>query len=217
MNKTADFIKQVFISKSIYRILFNWQVLEHCRDLKGICLDLAGGINPSYQRYWSFDQSAKLINTDYNKNKKPDLEVDFNQCLPFEDGYADNIFLFNAIYIVRNPKNFFKEVFRVLKPNGKFYFSSPFILNEAREPDDFRRYTSEGIEMLLKETGCNNFQIIPFGNRFTAACFILNDFFLFNFIRFIFYSLAVLFDRLVPKKLNQLHPCPLGYFIITSK
>jgi len=49
--KIFNFIKQVFQGKSIYRILFNWQVQEHCQNLTGKCLDLAGGKNPSYYHY----------------------------------------------------------------------------------------------------------------------------------------------------------------------
>jgi len=217
MNKTLDFIKQVFKGKSIARILFNWQVEKHCQNLKGRCLDLAAGINPSYQKYWSLDPDIELVTVDYNKNKNPDLIISFDQRFPLEDNSFDNIFLFNAIYIAKNQENILKEVNRVLRPGGKFFFNSPFIFNEAREPNDFRRLTSQGIELLLKQSGFNDFKIIPYGERFTVAAFLWHSFFLFDFIRFFVFLKMIVFDKLIPKKIKKKHPCPIGYFIIVKK
>jgi len=213
MNKTFDFIKQVFQGKSIARILFNWQVQKYCQNLTGKCIDLAGGKNPSYYRYWSFKNGAELIKTDIDG----DLKVDLNNDLPFNDSSIDNIFFFNAIYIIKNPEKLMKEINRILKKDGKLFIVSPFIFNEAKEPDDFRRLTSQGLEELLKQGGFNDFKIIPFGERFTAGVHLWHSFFIFNFIRLIAFTKALLFDKLIPKKIKKLHPCPLGYFIIIKK
>ena len=215
--KTFDFIKQVFQGKSFYRILSNWQIQKHCRNLSGLCLDLAAGEKPSYTQYWSFSQGARLIKTDYNETKGVNLRIDFNQPLPLSDDSLDNIFLFGAIYIVKEPDKLVKEIYRVLKKNGKFFIVSPFVFNEANEPDDFRRLTSQGLSDLLTESGFSNFLIIPFGERFSASAHLLHSFFVFNFIRFVVFSLALLFDELIPNKIKRLHPCPVGYFVIAKK
>jgi len=207
--KIFDFIKQVFQGKSIYRILFNWQVQKYCQNLTGQCLDLAGGKEPSYHKYWSFKNDAELIKTD--------LEVDLNKELSFEDNSIDNIFFFNAIYIIKNPEKLLKEINRILKKDGKLFIVSPFIFNEAKEPDDYRRLTSQGLEELLKQGGFSDFKINPFGERFTAGIHLWHSFFIFNFIRLIAFTKALLFDKLIPKKIKKLHPCPLGYFIIVKK
>jgi len=217
MNKIFDFIKQVFQNKSISRILFNWQVKKYCQNLTGRCLDLASGENPSYHQYWSLTQGTELIRTDYNQNKKPDLKVDLNEPLPFEDNYFDNIFLFNAIYIIKEPEKLIKEISRVLKKSGRLFMNSPFISNEAQEPDDFRRLTSQGLEHMLKRGGFSDFKIIPYGERFTAGVHLWHSFFIFNFIRLIAFTKALILDKLIPNKIKKLHPCPLGYFIIAKK
>jgi len=209
MNKTFDFIKQVFQGKSIYRILFNWKVQEYCQNLNGKCLDLAGGKDPSYHKYWSFNDDAKLIKTD--------LEVDLNKDLPFEDNSIDNILFFNAIYIIKYPVKLMKEINRILKKDGKLFISSPFISNEAKEPDDYQRFTSQGLERLLKKSNFNNFEIVPFGERFTAGVYLWHSFFIFNFIRLIVFAKALLLDKLIPKKIKKLHPCPILYFVIVKK
>ena len=213
MNKIFDFIKQVFGGKSIYRILFNWQIQEHCQNLTGKCFDLAGGKDPSYHRYWSFEDNAELIKTDLDG----DFKVDLNNDLPFNDNSIDNIFFFNAIYIIKDPEKLIKEINRILKKDGKLFIASPFIFNEAEEPNDFRRFTSQGLEDLLWKGSFSSFEIISFGERFTAGIHLWHSFFIFNFIRLIAFSKAMLFDRLVPKKIKRLHPCPLGYFVIVKK
>jgi len=213
MNKTFDFIKQVFKGKSIYRILFNWQVQEYCRNLTGKCLDLAGGKNPSYYRYWFLKNDAELIKTDLDS----DFKVDLNKELPFDDSSINNVFLFNAIYIIKEPEKLMKEINRILKGNGKLFIASPFIFNEAEEPNDFRRYTSQGLEELLWKSNFSDFEIIPFGERFTAGIHLWHSFFIFNLIRLIAFTKAMLFDKLIPKKIKRLHPCPLGYFVIVKK
>lgn len=203
-----NFLKQAFGGKTIYRILFNWQVEKNCNGLKGVCLDLAGGREPSYEKYWDL-KCDKLIKTD--------IETDLNKPLPFADNFADNIFLFNAIYILEKPEETLKEIFRVLKPDGRLFLSSPFIANEMPEPHDYRRFTSEGLGKILKEAGFKNIKIIPFGERFSASAHLLHNFFLFNFVRFFSFIAALGLDKMIPKKIKKLHPCPMGYFVINKK
>jgi len=217
MNKFIDFTKQVFRGKSISRILFNWQVAKHCQNLKGKCVDLGSGRNPSYSGYWSFAQGAKLIRSDVDIDKNTDLIIDLNKPLPLTDNSVDNIFLFNAIYIIRKPEELLKEIQRVLKNQGQLFMASPYISNEMREPDDFRRLTSQGLEDLMLKSGFSDFQIIPFGERASAGVHLWHPYFLFNFIRFFAFSKGLLLDRLLPKKIKRLYPCPLGYFIIAKK
>lgn len=200
-----DFIKQVFRGKTISRILFNWKISEYCKDLRGVCLDLAGGKNPSYQKYWDL-KCDRLIKTD--------IEVDLNKPLPYGDNFADNIFLFNAIYILENPSETLKEIYRILKPDGKFFLSSPFIANEMPEPHDYHRFTSEGLMNVLKEVGFKKIEIISYGERFSASTYLLHIFFIFDFIRFFVFFFAIALDKLIPRKIKKLHPCPIGYFVI---
>ncbi|MBU2472890.1 MAG: class I SAM-dependent methyltransferase [Patescibacteria group bacterium] len=216
MNKFFNFTKEVFTGKSLGRILFNWQVQKHCQNLKGISIDLAAGSNPSYYRYWGLDKN-KVIKVDYKEKEGVDVVANLNHDLPFKDNHADNIFLFNAIYIIEEPKNLLREIRRVLKPGGIFFFNSPLINNEAPEPNDYRRLTSQGLTKLLEGSGFSNFEIIPLGERFSAGVNLWHSFFIFNFIRFFAFAKALLLDKLIPKKIKKLHPCPISYFVIAKK
>jgi SAM-dependent methyltransferase len=216
MNRKYDFIRQVMRGRSIGRILINWLIEEHCRDLHGTMIDLAAGGEPSYRRYWDI-RSTTFITTDYDKGKSVDVVQDLNQPLQFKDNYADVMFLFNAIYIVRDPVNVLKEVHRVLKPNGQFFMTTPLIFSESKEPHDYWRFTSEGTEQILLGAGFSRYQIIPIGERFTAIAFLLHPFFYFKIVRLAAYRLAIFLDKCIPSKLRRMHPTPIGYFVIAQK
>lgn len=186
----------------------NWQVFEHCRNLQGVLIDLGAGEDPSYQKYWQIGPS-KLI--------KADMEIDLNKPLPFDDNYADAIFLFSVIYIIKKPEELIKEVFRILKNEGKLFIYSPFIFNESREPDDYLRFTSQGLDRLLKETGFSQYRIMPVGGRFTAALYLSEKIFFLKTLKMFARIAALFLDKVYPQKLKELHPCPLGYFIEAIK
>jgi len=208
MSRFADFTKQVLSGKTIYRILFNWQVKENCDGLQGVCVDFAGGKSPSYEKYWNL-KCDKMIKTD--------IETDLNKPLPFGDNFADNAFLFNAIYILENPESTLKEISRILKAGGQIFISSPFIANEMPEPHDYCRFTSEKLKNIMQNAGFKDAEIIPFGERFTASVHLLHNFFLFGFVRFFVFAAALALDKIIPKKMKKLHPCPAGYFVRAIK
>ena len=116
--------------KSIFRQPY-WQVVIFLLVLLPIVMvlsfpprvhrDLAAGSNPSYYRYWGLDKN-KVIKVDYKEKEGVDVVANLNHDLPFKDNHADNIFLFNAIYIIEEPKNLLREIRRVLKPGGIFFF-----------------------------------------------------------------------------------------------
>lgn len=216
MNKIFDFIKQVYSGKTISRILFNWQVKNNCQNLKGVCVDLASGKNPSYQRYWKLN-CDKFIRSEYIGDNRPDLVVDLNRKIPLADNYADNVFLFNALYILKKPEESLKEVYRILKTGGILFLSSPFIANEMPEPDDYFRFTSQKLKDMLNEAGFSEVKIVPYGERFSATAYLLHNFFFFNTVRFFVFTAALFLDKIIPRKMKDSHPAPIGYFVIARK
>ncbi len=215
MVKILDFIKEVFKGKSIYRILFNWQVAKNCKNLTGEVLDLAGGNNPSYHRY--LPKNLKIIKTDISLHSNLDLVIDFNKKLPFANKSQKTIFLFNAINIVKDINGLFSELFRILAKDGQLFLSSLFLANEMMEPDDFSRLTFQGLRCELEAVGFKDIKIIRIGERFTATAHLLHRFFIFNIVRIFAYSLSLLLDKLIPSKIKKNHSCPIGYFCVVKK
>lgn len=210
-----DLIKEVHRNKSIARIMLNWHIKEHCNGMTGIVVDLASG-NPSYYKYINHEK-IKIIRADCDKNMEPDIIIDFNKALPFKDGEVNHILFFNALYVAKSPQETLGECARILKDGGTLYVGSPFIFNESREPHDYFRFTSEKLEQMLYGVGFRDVEIIPMGERFTAASFLVGTFLFFSSLRFALYAAAILFDRILPKKIKRLHPCPIGYFCIAKK
>ena len=104
-----------------------------------------------------------------------------------------------------------------MKPSGKLFLTSPFIFNEAKEPSDYWRFTSEALEKLLRESNFDQFKIIPIGERFSAVAYLVSPFLIFWPIKFVFYALAIGLDKIIPKKLKLKQPCPIGYFVEVKK
>ena len=209
-----NFISQVFAGKSLGRILFNRAVAENTRLLSGRVIDLAGGAH-SYAKY--LPTGVTLVVTDHVMHGGVDVVVDLNKTLPFPDASEQVLLCFNAVYILNDRSAFFKEAKRVLKSGGKLIFSSPFITNEMREPHDYVRLTSEGIAKELEVAGFSQFTISPYGERGSAAIYLLHPIFLFNTIRLPFFVLGLLIDRMLPVSLSDAHPAPIGYMVTVTK
>lgn len=216
MNKFSILFRETHRGKTIARTLFNWEVFKHVKSVDGVIIDLGGGKSPSYERFWNI-KPEKFIRVDINEKSEPDVIADLNKPLPFSSDFADAIFLFSVIYILKNPADILKEVNRILKPGGKLFLTSPFIFNEAKEPNDYWRFTSEGLERLLKESGFNEILIKPVGERFSAAAYLISPFLFFWPVKFAFYTLALILDQLIPMRLKYKQPSPIGYFIESKK
>lgn len=200
--------------KSIGRILFNEEVRTCCAKLSGRVLDIAGGATPSYLAH--LPQGIDLVRTDL-KPAPGIAMLDMNAPFPFPDASFDAVLCFNSLYIADEPSALAREIYRVLKPQGKCFISSPFIGNEMPEPHDYRRFTAEGLERLFHGTGFSSIEIRRMGERGSAAMALLSPFCVFNAVRACFYPLALLLDRMVPHKVRRGHPAPLGYFCVMER
>lgn len=216
MNYLINLLKETYRGKTIARTLFNWEILKHVKNVNGVVIDLGGGKKPSYERFWQI-KPDKFIRVDIDEKVGPNVVADLNKPLPFSDNFADVVFLFNVIYILENPPAVIKEINRVLKPGGKLFLTSPFVFNEAKEPADYWRLTGQGLEKILKDSGFKEFSIIPVGERFSASTYLISPFLFFWPVKFAFYCLALLFDKLIPKKLKLKQPCPIGYFVEATR
>jgi len=209
-------LKETYRGKTIARTLFNLEIGKSVKNIRGIIIDLGGGFKPSHERFLEI-KTEKIIKVDINEKTEPDIVADLNEHLPFPDSYADTAFLFNVIYILEDPVKTLREINRILKSGGKLFITSPFVFNEAKEPNDYWRFTSEGLEKLLKESGFHDYFITPSGERFSAVAYLISPFLFFWPIKFLFYATSIVLDRFIPKKLKLKQPCPIGYFIEAIK
>ena len=203
--------------KSIYRVLSRAILKTHCPPLTGRVIDLASGGHSDYRYFLNLSKEAQYITSDIKKEGGVDVVLDLTQKLPFESGSFDAALLFNCLYIFENPKDVLKEINRVVRPGGFLLTLTPFVFNEIPEPVDYWRFTSQGLMKILTQAGFKEIEIIPFGERFSAAVSLLNKFLIFDFFKPFVYWLAVQFDKIVPKNVKKNHPCPLGYLTIARR
>ncbi len=216
MSHTPSFWRSVYRGKTIYRYLFERTLVSHVSHIHGKVLDIGSGGNPEYYRYLNATQ-CQFTKTDYQKRPGVDSVLDFNKLFPFENDSFDTVCLFHALYIADNPHHVLSEIKRVLKPGGTLVLSMPFIANEMPQPHDYHRYTSEGLDVLLSNSGLTSLVRERIGERFTACCYLLTPFLKWWPLRMIAYSFSLAFDWCIPKKITTRHPCPIGYFYVAKK
>lgn len=162
----------------------NWKYLKKSMQMaskkyiSGICLDIGSGNSP-YKKYLNVDEYISVDNketqaTSYQKNQN-EVNADAKD-LPFSDKYADSVLLNQVLEHVDDYDAVLSEIHRVLKDDGKFILSVPFIYHIHGEPNDYFRFSEYGIQHILQK---HNFKILEFeyqGYVGTTLVSILNSF-----------------------------------------
>ncbi|MBO7311974.1 MAG: class I SAM-dependent methyltransferase [Alistipes sp.] len=129
--------------------------VEAAKRVEGHILEIGTGtgygvdiIAPHAERYVTIDKCRSVELGQMPSN------VEFLQCavppLPFEDSSFDYVVSFQVIEHIKRDKEFVKEVYRVLKPGGKFIVSTPNApMSLTRNPWHIREYTPEQFSGLL--------------------------------------------------------------------
>jgi SAM-dependent methyltransferase len=151
------------------------------------------------------------------------------ESIPEVDNYFNLAISQEVLEHVENPILAVNEIHRVLKKGGKFYCQVPFIIGYHPGPNDYWRFTKEGIVVLLKNAG---FDIIEVGvavGSGTGFYRILVEFFatlfsviipnLYIFFKgiFAFCFYPVKFLDYFFKFSNQRDRIPGGYYVIAKK
>jgi ubiquinone/menaquinone biosynthesis C-methylase UbiE len=118
--------------------------------------------NASNIKYIGLDFSQVMIDeaTELNQNLIDEQKVSFINgsvnSLPFKDNSIDYITTTNTVYFWPSLKENAKEIYRVLKPNGKVLigYRSKDLMDKIELANyGFNKYTKDEIEALLKDTG----------------------------------------------------------------
>ena len=101
-------------------LYFGWykQITEQLTE--GITLELGGGTG-NLKEF-----SPNVFCTDIVKVPWLDAVVDA-QSLPFKKNSLDNVVLFDVLHHIENPRLFFNEAVRTLKPGGRVVIVDPYI------------------------------------------------------------------------------------------
>jgi len=114
--------------------------------------------NPNVKKYIGLD----FAQGKYADLKQPDITWD-GKTIPLDDASVDCAMATEVLEHCYEPLTVFKEIKRVLKQDGVFFFTVPFLWPLHDTPHDYYRYTPFSLERLLTEAGFENIQIKPMG------------------------------------------------------
>jgi len=153
---------------SFYIIRKSWlgAVTELKPKLKGKVLDLACGVMP-YKKYLLSDKVEDYIGidlepTEYHHAVKPDFYwngVD----IPLENASVDFVLATEFLEHYFDTAVILKEIKRVLKPGGVFFFTVPGIWPLHEAPYDYHRFTPFALEEHFKKSEFTSWEIKPLG------------------------------------------------------
>jgi len=132
--------------------------------LKGDLLDIGCGKMPYKNYILENSEVANYIGLDienaleYDTDIKPDFTWN-GKTMPFENNTFECAFGTEVLEHCPGPEIVLKEVIRVLKPEGFFFFTVPFLWNLHEVPHDEYRYTPFSLERHLRNSGFKEIEI----------------------------------------------------------
>lgn len=108
-----------------------------------LCLSVGGGPVRAH---------PKLCNLNIGPFPNVDVVGDAHD-LPYSDGCVDAIYCSAVLEHLHAPERAVQEMFRVLKPGGRLYASSPFIFVYHGYPNHYQNYTLTGHRHLFERHG----------------------------------------------------------------
>ena len=213
MKNFLTIIKEITQGKTLIRTLMNLALRQF--ELRGRVLDVGGGKNPSYLRFFKKQDNLRFESIDLVGDNKVDLE---NGVLPHKDASADYVLLFNILEHIYNHKALAKEVCRALKDGGSVIGFVPFFVGYHPDPHDYFRYTAESLERIFKDAGFGSADVRPVG----GGPFLVNYNTLMPYLprlfRILFFPCYAVLDWIVLKLKPALaDKFALGFLFVTKK
>ena len=87
--------------------------------------------------------------------------------LPFPEQSFDLVIATELIEHLRCPDLALREIWRVLKPDGRLMLSVPFLFRVHGDPEDYFRYTKDGLFAMVDRLFDG--EIIPYGGKITVV------------------------------------------------
>lgn len=168
MSVNRDFFNKKLSNSNIDVFLIRGSILDslktRLKDFYGNLLDIGCGKMPyknyilensKVTSYVGLDIEGALV---YDKEVKPDF-IWNGITMPFEDVSFDCAFGTEVLEHCPDPEVVLKEVYRILKPGGVFFFTVPFLWNLHEVPYDEYRYTPFSLRRHLQNAGFKDIDI----------------------------------------------------------
>lgn len=137
----------------------------------GAAIDVAAGMAPYARALAAAFPERERWRTDLHDATRPRVAADA-QSLPFRDGSAAVITLFQAIQFIDDPARALAEARRVLVPGGVLILTCPLMQADTAN-HDLWRWTSRGFAGLLDTAGFEIVECRPHGGIFYMMTYAL--------------------------------------------
>lgn len=137
------------------------------KQFTGTVLDIGAGDQP-YRKLFPCDRYiATNTRRHYAGNEESmaaftDLWIEDASALPLEDASVDHVVCFQVMSVVKDPEQFFHEVYRVLRPGGYFLLTTDF-LYPSWSAEDKGRYSAAELKRLSGLSGMGIAAVEGFG------------------------------------------------------
>lgn len=170
--KPDNFINIPFTQRNLDRYIVRTSILRVMKnalpDMHGKLLDAGCGKMPYRELVLKNSKVTDYVGLDietameYDQVIKPDYTWD-GRVMPFADAAFDCVLATEVMEHCPEPEVFLREVIRVLKPGGTFFFTVPFLWNLHEVPHDEYRYTPFSLQRHLGNSGFTKIEINAMG------------------------------------------------------
>ena len=175
INSTPQFsnIDTYVIRMAIFRAL-----QAEVSKFSGKFLDIGCGKMPYRSHILQYSSITEYVGLDietarvYDKMVKPDLTWDGVK-IPLEEESFESAMATEVLEHCPEPEVVLKEVYRILKQDGIFFFTVPFLWNLHEVPNDEYRYTPFSLQRHLQNAGFKDIQMRATGGWHAAMAQML--------------------------------------------
>ncbi len=173
LRLTESNLDTYFIRVSILKALENNLI-----NFEGRLLDIGCGKMPYKQFILNNSEVKEYIGLDietalvYDEAVNPDFRWDGIK-MPFIDNSFSCAMGTELLEHCFEPEITLKEIHRVLKPGGVFFFTVPFLWNLHEVPYDAYRFTPFSLEHHLTKSGFNSIEIYSYGEWHSSLALMI--------------------------------------------
>lgn len=147
--------------EQLQRLLLNKHLQPYLAKLHGRVLDIGGKDSP----YRSLIRAEKYEVLDIRQEFKPDYVADVHKIRDvIAASMFDSIIATEVLEHCYGPEIVVREFHRILKKKGVLLLSVPFLYPYHPDPQDYYRYTKDGLAYLFRDF--SHVEIVPYGSRF---------------------------------------------------
>jgi len=178
MISKLRYLYNLYVNKTIFPffIYLSKRKLKKYQNLvTGKVLDIGCGDRPYKKLFKNAERYMGTNSEEYYKGNLffkpgPDDYIVNDGCdLPFSDKSFDVVLSLQVLPVFESPDLFFREVHRLLRPEGVFIITSDFLYPLWNKPYNYFRVTSFGFELLAKRNDFNVVAIEAFGGYWTMC------------------------------------------------